>query len=60
MMTRNTTAVVVLLTASLGGAAAAQQAGRGPRLPQPLPFAAHAGFASIFDGSTLKGWDGDS
>jgi len=64
MMTRNTTAVVVvLLAASLGGAAAAQQAGRGggaPRGPQPLPFADHAGFTSIFDGSTLKGWDGDS
>jgi hypothetical protein len=25
-----------------------------------MPFEDHAGFASIFDGSTLKGWDGDS
>lgn len=31
----------------------------GPRLPQPLPFEDHTGFESIFDGSTLKGWDGD-
>jgi hypothetical protein len=27
--------------------------------PQPLAFDDHTGYASIFDGSTLKGWDGD-
>ena len=31
----------------------------GPRGPQPLPFENHDGFTSIFDGTTLKGWDGD-
>jgi hypothetical protein len=41
-----------------------QPAGRGqgrggPRGPQPLPFEEHEGFTQIFDGTTLKGWDGD-
>jgi hypothetical protein len=27
--------------------------------PQPLPFESHEGFTSIFDGTSLKGWDGD-
>jgi 3-keto-disaccharide hydrolase len=31
----------------------------GPRGPQPLPFENHEGFTSIFDGTSLKGWDGD-
>jgi len=39
------------------------QAGRGGgsnfREPDPLDFADHEGFASIFDGATLGGWDGD-
>jgi len=26
---------------------------------QPLPFNDHDGYTSIFDGTTLKGWDGD-
>jgi hypothetical protein len=30
----------------------------GPQVP-PLPFEDHAGFRSIFNGSTLEGWDGD-
>lgn len=62
MMTRNTTAVVFLI-ASLAGTVVAQQAGRGgggPPGPQPLPFEDRTGFVAIFDGSTLKGWDGDS
>jgi Domain of Unknown Function (DUF1080) len=38
----------------------AQGQGRGaPRGPQPLPFEEHEGFKQIFDGTTLKGWDGD-
>jgi hypothetical protein len=55
------------------GAPGAQGAGRGapgppagrgqgrggPRGPQPLPFEEHEGFTQIFDGTTLKGWDGD-
>lgn len=44
-----------------GGQAAGRGQGRGapPRSPQPLPFESHEGFTSIFDGTTLKGWDGD-
>jgi hypothetical protein len=35
------------------------QAGGAPRGPQPLPFENHDGFTRIFDGTTLRGWDGD-
>ena len=35
-------------------------AAAGPPGPQPLPFEDRTGFVAIFDGSTLKGWDGDS
>ena len=45
---------------------AGQQGGRGrggrgdgPRGAEPLVADDHAGFTSIFDGTTLKGWDGD-
>jgi hypothetical protein len=65
MLTRDITTIVALfLAAGLFGAPAAPQPGRDggapPRGPQPLPFEDHTGFVSIFDGSTLKGWDGDS
>jgi len=33
--------------------------GQAPRGADPLALDDHAGFQSIFDGSTLKGWDGD-
>src|SRR3954452_10406346 len=33
--------------------------GDAPARPQPLPFDDHTGFTQIFDGTTLKGWDGD-
>ncbi len=33
--------------------------GDGPRGADPLVVDDHAGFESIFDGTTLKGWDGD-
>src|SRR5262249_5212927 len=33
--------------------------GAGPRGADPLVLDDHAGFESIFDGRTLKGWDGD-
>ena len=33
--------------------------GGGPRGADPLVLDDHAGFDSIFDGRTLKGWDGD-
>jgi hypothetical protein len=39
-----------------------QERGRGgnpPVRPEPLSAADHTGFESIFDGKTLKGWDGD-
>ncbi len=41
--------------------AAAQQtkARRGPNLPDAYVAGEHAGFQSIFDGTTLNGWDGD-
>ena len=28
-------------------------------LPEPYNFAEHTGFVSLFDGQTLKGWDGN-
>jgi len=37
-----------------------REGGGGRGGPQVLPFEDHAGFVSIFDGSTLKGWDGDT
>ena len=36
-----------------------QGRGGGFRGPQQLPFDTHDGFTQIFDGSTLKDWDGD-
>ena len=33
--------------------------GQGPRGAEPLVLDDHTGFGSIFDGATLKGWDGD-
>jgi 3-keto-disaccharide hydrolase len=58
-------AIALLATAALAAQSApppsAQGRGRGapPARPQPLAFADHTGFESIFDGSSLKGWDGD-
>jgi hypothetical protein len=59
--------VIVTLVAAVGIGAQAvpgapQGRGRGgppPVRPQPLSAADHTGFTSIFDGSSLKGWDGD-
>ena len=36
-----------------------QGRGGGMRGPQPLPFENHDGYTAIFDGTSLKGWDGD-
>ena len=48
---------------STAGRRGGARPGRGRRAPaprpEPLPFEDHAGFESIFDGTTLKGWDGD-
>jgi hypothetical protein len=42
-----------------GGQAAGRGQGRGRGGPQIQPFENHDGFTSIFDGTSLKGWDGD-
>lgn len=47
------------------GGAAAQQPAAAPEAtfvftePSPLDFADHQGYVSLFDGKTLKGWDGN-
>jgi hypothetical protein len=43
----------------LASAAFALVQGGGPQRPQPLPYENHDGFIQIFDGTSLKGWDGD-
>src|SRR4051794_25297815 len=55
-MTTLTSAVLTLVVTIPLAAHIAAQA---PSLPQPLPFKDHTGFTQIFDGTTLKGWDGD-
>ena len=59
-------AIVIVCAAVTIGAQTApgapQGRGRGgspPVRPQPLAAEDHAGFTSIFDGSSLKNWDGD-
>src|SRR5829696_7011498 len=42
-----------------GGRGEGRGRGAGMRGPQPLAFDNHEGFESIFDGTSLKGWDGD-
>jgi Domain of Unknown Function (DUF1080) len=39
--------------------AVSHAAPQAPNRPQPLPFEYHEGYDSIFDGTSLKGWDGD-
>jgi hypothetical protein len=56
-------AVAAILVLGLHPAPGAFQGrGRGgppPVRPEPLAIADHAGFDAIFDGSSMKGWDGD-
>jgi len=56
-------ASVVVMTAALATQSASTSQGRGsagqPGRPEPLAMADHAGFESIFDGSSMKNWDGD-
>ena len=58
-------AIAVITTATLAAQAVPsppQGRGRGgspPPMPEPLAMADHIGFESIFDGSSMKGWDGD-
>jgi hypothetical protein len=40
--------------------AAAKAKGGGFSQPDPIDFNDHEGWASLFDGTTLKGWDGDT
>jgi hypothetical protein len=48
------------LAARQPSAAPAQgRGGAAPAMPEPWTFADRAGFAAIFDGSSMKGWDGD-
>jgi hypothetical protein len=42
------------------GAGKARGGGGGFSEPDPIDFNDHAGWTSLFDGSTLKGWDGDT
>lgn len=41
-------------------AAAKARGGGGFSEPDPIDFNDHTGWTSLFDGSTLKGWDGDT
>jgi 3-keto-disaccharide hydrolase len=57
-------ALVVALTVPLGAGQQPAQGrgggrGQGPRAADPLVLDDHTGFESIFDGKSLKGWDGD-
>jgi Domain of Unknown Function (DUF1080) len=55
-MSISTRAVLTLAVTIL---TAGHIAGQAPARPQPLPFDDHTGFTQIFDGTSLKGWDGD-
>jgi Domain of Unknown Function (DUF1080) len=46
-------------TPPAGAKPAGPRQGGGPAMPDPLVLDEHTGFESIFDGTTLKGWDGD-
>ena len=48
---------VASLVASGGGGRGG--GGLGFTLPEPIDFGDHAGYRAIFDGKTLKGWDGN-
>ena len=51
---------VTLVAQGPRGATGGSGGGRGPRYVDPTPynFNDHAGWLSMFDGTTLKGWDG--
>src|SRR5437764_12178716 len=58
--------VVKYVVGIVGIAVAASSAGQSrggrggaPVRPEPLALDDHAGFESIFDGTSMKGWDGD-
>lgn len=51
-------AVIGLFLKAPGGQGGQQRPGRGPGI-DALEIGDHTGFESIFDGQSLKGWDGD-
>jgi hypothetical protein len=63
MLTRSALTIAVtasVLTAFAGGLSAGQgRAGGGFTQPDPIAFDDHAGWVSIFDGQSLKDWDGN-
>ena len=61
---RHALLIAVIAAATLAAKPVPGPQGRGrggapPVRPEPLAMADHAGFESIFDGSSMKGWDGD-
>ena len=44
---------------ALGGAVTTRPGGMGFTQPEPLDFSDHEGYVSLFDGVSLKGWDGN-
>jgi len=57
-----TCALAVVTAATLvaqGPPAQGRGRGGGMSRPEPLPFSDHTGFTSIFDGVSMKDWDGD-
>jgi hypothetical protein len=63
----NTRILVIIVTLAASASLVAQQPspgpaqgrGGGPRGADPLVLDDHAGFDAVFDGVSLKGWDGD-
>jgi hypothetical protein len=63
-MMKHAFAIAVMAAATLAaqappGPPQGRGRGGGPGRPEPLAMADHAGFESIFDGSSMKNWDGD-
>ena len=56
-------AIVVLASVTLAaqppGPQGRGRGGAGASRPEPLAMGDHAGFTAIFDGASMKGWDGD-
>src|SRR5579862_9570733 len=55
----NRAAVIVALSAAAVLIAQRGGGGGGFSQPDPIDFNDHTGWTSLFDGSTLNGWDGD-
>ena len=63
MRTFGIASIVLSLTAALAAQTPAAPGGRGRGMaftePAPLDFNDHDGYVSLFDGASLKGWDGN-